>query len=249
MKFFSTQLITLIITTTTLAAPLLEKRDDFEVSEGCKQAIKQYEECFIINNDSEVKNLDSTCITFKSEKCQNFKKNGYLLGLNECKNEFKEEITLSGSVLETYYVETKYKCTTDENGNICPINKYESENTNGSYEQALKDSCKSVACSNAYVEYVDSILKLMDSTEDYVKEKIDGKISRAKDKMKSKFENIKNPFDKRGNDNLNQSIKARRDYLVENKCATIGELSSDAISVSKTNTFIIAVILLIATLL
>jgi gas vesicle protein len=293
MKFFSAQLITLITATTSFAAPFLERRDMFSVSRDCRKAAKQYEECVA---DIHLSNIQSVCATFNSEKCLSFRNNGFLFNLAECKNETQDNLTYSSNVFEARYIETKFRCTNDESGNICPINKYELESVVlNNYDQPLKDTCKSQACSNAYVEYINNIKTVLEALGDNIEDQVENKTQEIEDKLDNLKNNIedkvedfgdkiedsiKGIFDKRYYNKVDYSLLARRDYLISNKCATItttpttivsgnntpngnntvvnvsnngqygnGNATSDATVVSKCNTFVIALVLIIATLL
>jgi len=157
------------------------------------------------------------------------------------------------------------------NGNLCPINKYELENNaKSNYEQPVKDTCKSLACSNAYVEYANDFSKILDDIEDKIKDntkKVKNDIEKAKDEFKNNINSNKGNVDsekekldekndkakegiivKRLFNSLDQSLTAHRDYIISNKCSTI-PATSDATVITKLNTFVIAVVFIIYTLL
>ena len=241
MKFFSVQLLSLFTATASFAFPTLFG-DDVpifgELSEGCLSASKQYEKCYA---EITLSNLGSACASFKSEECQNFKNNGYLLGVNECKSEPQERVSFANDIIELMYIDAKFRCTNDENGNLCPINKYELKSkSRNNYVKSVKDTCKSKICSDAYVEYVNEFDPKLDLIEDKIEDEFDKKIDKEISDMKKKInedmkkidEDVKRINNKYGNSKngkfvkrlfskLDASSTARRDYLISNKCSSI----------------------------
>jgi len=267
MKFLSVQLLSLFTATASFAFPTLFG-DDVpifgELSEGCLSASKQYEKCYA---EITLSNLGSACASFKSEECQKFKNNGYLLGVNECKSEPQERVSFANDIIELMYIDAKFRCTNDENGNLCPINEYELKSkSRNDYEQSVKDTCKSKICSDAYVEFVNEFDPKLNLIQNKIENEFDKKLDNELNEMEKKIdEDIKKINDKYGNSKnvklikrllskLDASSTSRRDYLISNNCSNIpakntGNATSDATVVQKLNPILIVVVFIIATLI
>lgn len=160
MKFSA--LFTLVTASSALALPF-EKRDIPGVSSDCYNALKsQFNDC-LTSEKITFSNLESVCSAYKSEKCQNFF-NSSISNIDSCSNEVKTvlesvEKTIKSNVSRIINL----KCAKDENGNICPISNYviangdiPSDPNNPEWKQAVDETCKSKACSEAFINYSDS---------------------------------------------------------------------------------------------
>lgn len=210
MKFFNFQFITLIATSTILAVPVTIDND------SCELALSEYDECFY-TSDINLLNIDSVCSTFHSEKCQNFYSNGFIKGLESCQSQNPKLFKVTDNVYNPIYNRLKFKCTNDENGNYCPMNKLELDlrtminvNLYTLYNEAAEETCKSKACTDAYIQY----LNYTNTIDDHILEKITTKTENTLSELKNKISELEDKVQEFENnilDNVKKGLSKRSD--------------------------------------
>jgi len=167
---FAIQLLSLVAISSvaySYSIPLKKRSAKFhDLSKPCLDVIDSYNECMFDSNLNQ-NNLDSNCKIYESQKCQNFYKTR-VSGLDACKNENSNSLNVSDFVIDTHHYSVNYYCARDEDGNICPLSKYNVENMAGltkeqrrqKFEDALNASCRSKTCLDAYQEMENQTLKL-----------------------------------------------------------------------------------------
>jgi len=131
-------------------------------SKACEEALLSYYECSADIVDFNLVALDIVCFYFKTEKCQNFIKNG-INTIPECKNEDNDLIEWSNIFLKINYFTNNFYCAKLENTNrYCPIIEWICEGSevdgnktyeNSHYTVAFKDTCQSRVCYDAIINY------------------------------------------------------------------------------------------------
>jgi hypothetical protein len=223
---FTTQIIALVAATAVNAIPVKERRS----SSACDQVLDSYDECF--NQMVNMKNVDSVCASYNSEKCQNFYKSGFVNEIDACKNEDPNALSLLEDIISLNREELKHICTKDENGNLCPRVKLELENKfiiNGKgdslYSQASNETCASKVCTDAYVQYLEQVktitLQLDEkekTLEQNIEQKIDSKVSEFDNKVSEFEQKVKDKVNKleEGLNNIGNDIENKINEEIEN---------------------------------
>jgi len=172
---FSTSLITFLFAATAFAATSnMEvdlskiKLDDFGLGNdsACDTALETYEEC-LKTTILEDTTKDKNCEIIKSEKCQNFFKNG-VKSVKGCENVNELKLKLENVYLKTALYSLNMECAKDEKGKFCPLSSISAEitartkNKNSQvtddefksvYTDSVMNTCNSKACINAAIEF------------------------------------------------------------------------------------------------
>jgi len=201
MKF--TQFLTVLAATSSIFASVIPEKDqtvDEDELAKCFAAITTTKECTsTIHDDAE--DYKRVCSLYETEKCQNIYKSG-LFGIPECKNVDKILIIGANEMLKVEYQQLKFYCSKDEKGNYCPFTPMELQENYG-YEEsnwtkntiinkAIKDSCKSKKCTDAYLTLAEEAKVGHQSFYDELKKS--GYGSKDIEELKNKLESIENKF-------------------------------------------------------
>ena len=165
---FTTQILTVLAATATLAAP---------TAKNCDAVIEQkYSSCISIIKGGGFN--ENYCIEYESENCQNLFKSGMkgiMAEFPECKGAPEEEIKQSDEVLKFVEATMKIACAKDEQGNYCPYspgNPQTAVATNGmgrrerneAYMVYIKESCKSKKCVDDYLNSIEIVKTISPSS-------------------------------------------------------------------------------------
>jgi len=145
----------------------------------CRKAISDNDqkniECTDVNMgiDNDEKKMKNFCVTIETRKCQKYY-NTKLNDIPECKYSDKYQLSELRFSLKAEYLAYKGHCSSDEQGNFCPLSSIEYskritetmtiEQQEENYDIALKDTCKSQKC-------IDNYLLTIDSSEKHYREK------------------------------------------------------------------------------
>jgi len=193
MKFF-TSLLTILVATTAYASTNKQTKNvdidltkvklgDFglEDNEACNKALDAYEDCLstTILEDS---NKDKNCEIIKSEKCQNFFKNG-IKSVKGCENINEFKLKLENIYLKTTLYSLNMECAKDENGKYCPLSSISTQITaraknkqnqqvsddefKSVYTDSVMNTCSSKACINAAIEFQSGNKEIKKDYEDF----------------------------------------------------------------------------------
>ena len=165
---FTTQILTVLAATATLAAP---------TAKNCDALFEQkYSSCLsVIKGGSFNENY---CIEYESENCQNLFKSGMkgiMAEFPECKGAPEEEIKQSDEVLKFVEATMKIACAKDEQGNYCPyspgnpqtavaLEGMRRKQRNEVYMGYIKESCKSKKCVDDYLYSIEIVKTLSPSS-------------------------------------------------------------------------------------
>ena len=161
MKFST--LVSLVAASSAALAFPFKKKDIPGVNVECVTAIKaQISDC-ITSEQITFSNLESICSAYKSEKCQTFF-NSSISSIPACSGEVKDVVNSVEKSIKLHVASViDLKCAKDENGNICPISNYVIQNgdipsdpSDPNWQQAVQDTCKSKACSEAFINYTNT---------------------------------------------------------------------------------------------
>jgi len=161
MKF--TTLVTILAASTSAFAFPYERRDVLSLTGDCGKVLKeQFSNC-LISEKITLDNLENVCSTYKSEKCQNLIKSG-IGKIDACSSQINTVIETFDKVISGKIASAiELKCAKDENGNVCPISNYVIQNgdipqdpNDDKWKQAVEETCKSKACSEAFINYTDA---------------------------------------------------------------------------------------------
>ncbi|ORX46844.1 hypothetical protein BCR36DRAFT_584960 [Piromyces finnis] len=172
-----TKFLTLVSATTVLCDFLdgfsnVINNVNFSAITECKNALSKYSECQIdsINLESVSANIDDFCMTFNTENCQTFYKQG-ITRIPECQDISPELFAPGQIVTDMLYSLLKLGCSKDENNNYCPLAGRNIFTANGINEEEfmrlLNESCKSKQCYDSIsdtftrVENAELLMKLL----------------------------------------------------------------------------------------
>lgn len=155
MKLLSS-LVILTLAASTFSSSIPMKRQEY-LSPSCQEELDKLEEC-----DFEYyKDIDIICENFHTDKCQQFYKNG-IHSLKGCKNDDPNSINFVQEAFDMTFPTYAGLCAIDENGEPCPVSalkinftneKISLENYYRNLEIAIRSTCKSKRCTDAYLEY------------------------------------------------------------------------------------------------
>jgi len=149
-------LVVLTLAASIFANSIPVKRQEY-LSPSCQRELENLDEC-----DFEYyKDIDIICDYFNTKKCQQFYKNG-IKSLKGCKNDKPEYIDIAQGVIDAAIPTFGALCARDENGEACPVSalkinlmheRISLENYFRNLEGAIRETCKSQLCTDAYLEY------------------------------------------------------------------------------------------------
>jgi len=161
---FTTQFLTVLAATVTLAAP---------AAKSCDEILdEKYLNCISIVREGGFN--ENYCIEYETEKCQKFFKSSMkdiVAEIPECKDKTEKDLKQSDGAIKFVDGILKISCAKDEQGNFCPyspgntktaidIRDFRKSQRNEAYIGYLKESCKSKKCVDNYINALESIKNL-----------------------------------------------------------------------------------------
>ena len=267
MKFF-TPLFTVLATSSVLSLSIPSKRDmmgvedDYSylginpivpIKEECKNAfekiVTENKECTI--GDLIGKDLDTIkgfCDAFYTEKCQNFFATKYS-ELPECKDSVDSSLILMENIISINYYNSQAQCAMDGNGNFCPLtdiglskrttSTMKEDELAEKYNEAVKDTCKSQKCIDAYLAAHEGLEK---SNKIYMEEisKLEAKGSKLDSVQESYYKTLQLLYE-------NETVKKAVEYLNSKECEET-EKSSAISSMTYPSVLLVTLVLLLVSL-
>jgi len=152
---FTTQILTVLAATATLAAP---------TAKNCDALFEQkYSSCLSVIKGGGFN--ENYCIEYETENCQNLFKSGMkgiITEFPECKDTPEKEIEQTDDIIKLVEATLKTACAKDEQGNYCPYSPGNPQTAavikgmgrserNEAYTGYIKESCKSKKCVDDYL--------------------------------------------------------------------------------------------------